>query len=166
MSAALNEINAMGLNSQAVNSLLKGERRKSIVDLQHALHSSRIALRVSESIPSQQQTRLACTIRPVALLPGPSQTVADAAFPVFAGAFAFTSIEDESKDEGMHRHLISAVLLYNMGLCHQQEAMCRAGCCAVGLETAKAFYRHALDVMELLSEDIRQDDLLLSLIHI
>jgi hypothetical protein len=161
MSAA-NQINAMSLNSKAVNSMIQNDHHESMVSFKFALQSCRTE--IENEHQQEEQPHPAWTIRPIALPTGNFQADACGAFAVFTGAFVFVD-DDEGNGpaakEVMNHRLIPAALLYNMGLCHHQEAMRYSGCCALGFDMARRFYSYALTLLEEVSEDIRQSDLLL-----
>ena len=154
----LNQINSMNLNSNAVVSMLQDANYESLVSLKLALRNCRFEM----DNEHYEQPNISWTTRAVTL-PGDSQTSACGAFAVFTGAFVFVQT-DEGKcaptTDRMNNHLIPAVLLYNMGLCHHQEAIRYSGGCAIGFDMARKCYSHALILFEAVSEEIRQTDLL------
>ncbi|CAB9505267.1 expressed unknown protein [Seminavis robusta] len=159
--ATNHHINAMNLNSKAIAHLLQGNYYECMLALKFALQTFRMELPPSSDGSTQQhQPRLSLTTRTVSVPTGSSQACAGA-FAVFNGAFIFVKDNSNDSQDLVDHHLIPAVLLFNLGLCHHHEAMRDSGCCSIGLEMARRCYSHALTLLETFSDDLRQADMLL-----
>jgi hypothetical protein len=150
----------MNMNTKAVSFLIQGNQSDCILTLQDALQIFKRSLNEPSDVEmSASDSSPGWTTQSFELPPVPA--TCHESFQLFNSAFVFlweNNTEGTSLPESEER-IVPAVLLYNLGLCHHREALRRAD--SDSLRTASRLYSHAMALLETLTDELRDSDMVL-----
>lgn len=144
------------MNRAAIASLEVGKYHECLQALRGALQGIKESLSAGSEGETRRETSrhyLHSPSRSIILQDRP--VIDDGAFEFFNCALVFSNQSD-----WVDEYVVPATLLYNMGLCHHQEAL-RQGNSSNGLKLAYTSYSHALTMLNVVSDELRDTDMLL-----